>query len=205
MQFVVELAEQESQRLQEMSKNLYIFDCFGVVVSDVSTLFMNNHSEIDQEYMCKRVFRRVDTGELTNEQMYAHVAERYNLDLQSVIDEWRGYEYPLNDTLAVIREIRNLGHAVALLSNASQGYIDYLFTKFDLYKNFDKLFVSSNYRCAKPDKEFYEICVNSFDERFDKIYFTDDNPNNLIGLEQFGITPVLFTNAEDFKQIISKK
>ena len=186
MQFVVELAEQESQRLQEMSKNLYIFDCFGVVVSDVSTLFMNNHAEIDQEYMRRCVFR-------------------YNLDLQGIIDEWRGYESPLTDTLTVISELRSMGHTVALLSNASQGYIDYLFTKFDLYKYFDKLFVSSNYRCAKPEKEFYEICVNSFDERFDKIYFTDDNPNNLIGLEQFGITPVLFTNAADFKQIISKK
>lgn len=183
-----------------MNKNLYIFDCFGVVMSDVSTLFMNNHPEIDRQHMRNVVFRNVDTGKLTNEEMYAYVADRYKLNLQSVIDEWRGYEYPLTETIELISSLRDQGHTIALLSNASQGYVDYLFTKFDLYKYFDKVFVSSNYGYAKPDKELYEICINSFDEKFNKIFFADDNPNNLVSLEQFGIIPVLYTSAQNFKR-----
>lgn len=78
--------------------------------------------------------------------------------------------------------------------------MDYLFDRFDLHKYFDYKFVSSAYGTAKPDMEFYRLCLNSFAEQFDKVYFTDDNPSNLIGLEQFGITPVLFLNAQDFMQ-----
>ncbi len=185
-------------------KNLYIFDCFGVVMSDVATLFMDKYitDNAEKEFMCKSVFRKVDTGQIPHERMYEIVSERYNIDLQTVQSEWHGYEYVLNGTIEIIKQLKSQGHTVALLSNASQSYIDYLFAKFDLFKYFDKTFVSSNYNCAKPDREFYAICVQSFDEQFGKIYFTDDNPNNLVGLEQFGITPIQFKSAEYFKKAV---
>ena len=87
-------------------------------------------------------------------------------------------------------------------SNAAVSYIDYLFDKYGIRKYFDRLFVSAAYGYAKPDKEFYKLCVDSFDEPFDVVYFTDDNPVNLADLQQFGITPVLFKNAQDFAEKI---
>lgn len=184
-----------------MKKNLYIFDCFGVVIADVSTLFMNKHlNKAEQEYMRKVIFRAVDTGKITDDEMFTFVSDNYHLDKNEVIAEWRSYERTLADTVTLIKELKQQGHYVALLSNASQTYIDYLFGKFNLVDLFDATFVSSNYGVAKPDKEFYKLCVESFDEKFDKIYFTDDNPNNLVDLEQFGITPILFTSAQDFKK-----
>lgn len=184
---------------------MYIFDCFGVVISDVSTLFMNNHPEIDQAYMRKEVFRAVDTGKITNEEMFTLVSGKYNLDRSGIIAEWHGYEQVLRGTVDVVQLLKAQGHCVALLSNAEQKYIDYLFDKFGIADLFDATFVSSNYGVAKPDSEFYRLCVESFQEKFGKIYFTDDNPNNLLGLEQFGITPVLFTCPQSFAKEIGLK
>lgn len=182
-----------------MSRNLYIFDCFGVVISDVSTLFMNGRLNAEeQEYMRKHVFRSVDVGEITNEEMFDIISERYGMRREKVVKDWQSYECVLEETVELIRELKRNGQCVALLSNAWQGYIDYLFEKFELTDLFDKTFVSSNYGAAKPDEEFYRICVESFDEKFDKIYFTDDNPANLVELERFGITPILFISAKDF-------
>lgn len=185
-------------------KNLYIFDCFGVVISDVSTLFMNKYitDAAEREYMCKQVFRNVDTGAIPHERMYEIVSERYGINLPTVKSEWASYECVLNDTVEIIKQLKSQGHTVVLLSNAAVEYIDYLFDKFGLFKYFDKLFVSAKYGYAKPDKELYEICVKSFDEKFDKIYFTDDNPNNLVNLEQFGITPVLFTDINNVRKML---
>ena len=90
--------------------------------------------------------------------------------------EWADEEFVLTDTVDLIRKLRANGDTVALLSNASKEYVDYLFDRFDLNRYFDKIFVSSVYGCAKPDKVFYEICVKSFDEKFENIYFTDDTP-----------------------------
>jgi len=184
-----------------MSRNLYIFDCFGVVISDVSTLFMNKRlNKEEQDYMRKFVFRSVDVGEITNEDMFTLVSGRYGWNREEITAEWCGYEDVMLDTVDLIRELKRRGHCVALLSNAWQGYIDYLFKKFSLTDLFDKTFVSSNYGVAKPDEEFYELCVNSFDEKFDNIYFTDDNPANLKNLEKFGITPILFIDVSEFKK-----
>jgi len=186
-----------------MARKLFIFDCFGVIVSDVSTLFMKNHLNSDeQRYMCQNVFRAVDTGKIKMDEMFAIVAERYNLDINEIKREWKSLEYVLEDTVKVIERLHSKGHCIALLSNADADYVDYLFKKFDIHKHFDYEFVSSKYGYAKPDKEFYKLCVDSFDEQFDAVYFTDDNPVNLQGIAQFGITPVLFTNAREFAEKI---
>lgn len=183
-----------------MGRKLFIFDCFGVVVSDVSTLFMNARSFNDEQtqFMRKQIFRNVDVGALTMEQMFNRTSEHFCFDKAKMIEEWTGYEYVLEDTIELIKRLKNDGHCVALLSNADVKYVDYLFDKFQINDLFDYKFVSSSYGYAKPDMEFYKLCVDSFTEQFDEVYFTDDNPANLVDLEQFGITPVLFTSAQDF-------
>lgn len=190
-----------------MSRKLYIFDCFGVVVSDVSTLWMEklNFSDEQIQFMRKEVFRNVDVGVIPLSQVFDITAERFGFDKAQMIEEWINLEYPLTDTLRVIEHLRSQGHVIALLSNADAAYVDYLFDRFDARKYFDYVFVSSVYGCAKPDKEFYKLCVDSFTEQFETVYFTDDNPVNLENLEQFGITPILFKNARDFAQKIGLK
>ena len=135
--------------------------------------------------------------------MYSQLATLGGVSKQSVVDEWEQLASVFTDTVEVIKRIRQRGDAVALLSNASVEWIDYLFTKFDLNQYFDKIFVSARYGVAKPDREFYQICLDSFTEKFEKIYFTDDNEINLKNLEELGITPVLFTTAEQFEKTIN--
>lgn len=181
-------------------KKLFIFDCFGVVVTDVSAQWMDVHcTEQQKDYIRKEIFRKVDTAAITHDQMYCLLAAQIGVAKQAVIDEWEQLLTVKYDTIELIEKLRKQGHVVSLLSNASVEYIDYLFTKFDLYKHFDKIFVSARYGCAKPDREFYKICMDSFTEKFEKIYFTDDNPVNLCDLEEFGITAVQFTSAKQFE------
>lgn len=189
-----------------MSRKLFIFDCFGVVVSDVSTLWMDGRFNDEQvEFMRKKVFRSLDVGAITMEQMFEQTCSHFGLNKSQMIAEWTSYEYPLTDTIDVIKRLREQGHCIVLLSNAAVSYVDYLFDKFDLHKYFDFKFVSAAYGYAKPDKEFYKLCVDSFDEQFEATYFTDDNPNNLVDLQQFGITPILFKNAKDFAEKVGLK
>ena len=165
-------------------RKLFIFDCFGVVVSDVSTQWMDRHfDETQKQYIRSHYFRSVDTAVMSQDELYEGLAAEYGMSKQSIIDEWNELIFVKRDTLETIKRLRKQGDVVALLSNASVEYIDYLFTKFDLYKYFDKIFVSAQYGYAKPDREFYQICLDSFTEKFDKIYFADDNVNNLKNIE----------------------
>ena len=186
-------------------RKLFLFDCFGVVLSEVSSLWLKRHCNEEQTvYARKAIFRELDMGHISPDEMYAQLATLANVSKQSVIDEWEQLASVFTDTVEVIKRIRARGDAVALLSNASVEWIDYLFTRFDLYQYFDKIFVSAHYGVAKPDREFYQICLDSFTEKFEKIYFTDDNPVNLQNLEEMGITPILFTTAAQFEKEIEK-
>lgn len=186
-----------------MSRKLFLFDCFGVIFSEVSTLFLNNHLDAEKQlYMRQHVFRKLDLGLIDMEQMFVQLAEISQMNIDDVKREWTSHEKLFTDTIEVIKRIRAQGHCVALLSNAAVDYVDYLFDKHDLRKYFDRIFVSAAYGYAKPDKEFYKLCVDSFDEQFEVTYFTDDNPHNLEDIKQFGITPVLFKDAKDFAERI---
>lgn len=185
-----------------MDKNLYLFDCFGVVLTEVSTLSMREFTDEQRRYMREQVFRRVDTGEAEMEYIFTTVADKFGYDKERFRSEWKSYERVNYDTVALIDELRAQGGTIALLSNANADYIDYLFKRFDLYRHFDKVFVSSSFRVAKPDIAFYKLCLDGFGEKFDEIYFTDDNPQNLVGLGALGITPILFASAEQLRKLL---
>lgn len=183
-----------------MGRKLFIFDCFGVVISEVSSLMEKHLSDEQKRYMRTQIYRKLDLGKIGMDEMFDTLSELCGMSVEQTKKEWTSNEALFTDTIEVIKRLKAQGHCIALLSNAAVSYIDYLFGKYDLFKYFDRVFVSAKYGYAKPDKELYKLCVDSFDEQFENIYFTDDNPNNLVDLEQFGITPVLFKNAKDFAE-----
>ena len=135
------------------------FDCFGVVLSEVSTLSMRGFTDEQRQYMREQVFRRVDTGEAEMECIFTTAAERFGYDKEKFRSEWKRNERVNHDTVALIDELRAQGGTIALLSNANAGYIDCLFKRFDLYRHFDKVFVSSSFRVSQARYLRFTNCV----------------------------------------------
>lgn len=179
-------------------RKLFLFDCFGVIISEVSKLMDSYLNDEQKVYMRQSIYRKLDTGKISMEEMYAVLSNLSGMSVEQTKREWANREQLFTDTIEVVKRLKAQGHCIALLSNAAVDYIDYLFDKYGLNKYFDKVFVSAKYGCAKPDVEFYKLCLDGFDEQFERIYFTDDRADNLVGLESLGITPVLFKGAEDF-------
>lgn len=181
-------------------KNLYLFDCFGVVISDVSTLWMNKRFNQEQtKYAREKVFTQVDCGNVSFDDAMGILANMCGIEKHLVYQEWDDLTYVLTDTVKVLMQLKNQG-TVALLSNAASDYLHELFDRFDLNRCFHKLFVSAEMGCAKPHKEIYEQCLASFDEKFDQVYFVDDNPQNLEQPAKLGIKTLQFTTAEKLKK-----
>lgn len=182
-------------------RNLYIFDCFGVVLSEVSALWMEKHfNKIQQQQIRQEVFRKVDCGVFPFDKSFEILGVMCGISAQQARKEWDECMFLNRETIDVIDALRNKGQVTALLSNASRQYVNSLFDQFNLWDKFDKIFVSQDYGVAKPDRRFYEICLENFDEKFGKIYFIDDNEVNLIEPEKLGVIPILFTSANQLKR-----
>ena len=177
-------------------KNLLIFDCFGVVCSEIAPVWFGQHFEPEEAKRLKSLyFARADRGDTDIETLIERLAVGLGFDAEDIRREWGevfSLNHPLLDKIRLLRR----EHHVALLSNAPEGLVERIFDHFGLWEQFDRVFISSHYHMAKPDREFYGLCLNAFDGQYDRAFMIDDNLANLDGLEPIGITPIHFTSNE---------
>ena len=180
-----------------MSENkLYIFDCFGVIFGEIAPTFFNRHFQPDEAAELKeKFFVPADLGESTLDEIFDNISEETGLKVEDIKKEWDELIVLNKEIIPVIEKLHK-NNTVILLSNAPLGFVEKLMSEYKLEYLFDKMFISCNLKISKPNPEIYLHCVNSFENKFDKVYMIDDNLKNLEPLPAIGITPVLFTSTQ---------
>lgn len=186
-----------------MKKRLVIFDCFGVIFGEIGPRIVRKYAKDgdDVASIKEKLFVPADLGQITYDELITSIAEHFNVTAQTVYDDWQSFVKLNEELVSLIEKIRETA-TVALLSNASKGFVESLFEKYNLIRLFDEMVISCNIGMAKPDKEIYKYCVSRFECEFDEIYMIDDNAVNIDGLETIGITPVLFTGNESVMHLV---
>ena len=88
------------------------------------------------------------------------------------------------DTLNIITRLKDGNNMICLLSNLKLIDYEYLRNVIDIGL-FDKLFLSYEMHCAKPDREIYEEVIQELGTN--DFYFFDDSIENIIGASSLGI------------------
>lgn len=177
-------------------KNLFIFDCFGVICSEIAPVWFGRHFEAGEAKRLKaHYFACADRGDTDIETLIERLAQGLGFDAGDIRREW-GEIFSLNRPLLEYIHTLRKAHHVALLSNAPEGLVERIFDHFDLWKKFDRVFISSHYRMAKPERAFYQLCLDAFRGQYDRAFMIDDNLVNLDGLEEIAITPIRFTSNQ---------
>ncbi len=179
-----------------MKNKLIIFDCFGVIFGEIAPLFFSRHFEGDEAVTLKdKYFIPADMGLITRDELFNLMAEELAMDKQAILDEWEKL-IKLNIDMPPVIEALGKKYDVALLSNAPEGFVERLMKEYELEHLFDKIFISSALKMAKPQPEIYKHCVSAFGKEYEEIYMIDDNLKNLEVLPDLGITGVHFTSID---------
>lgn len=177
--------------------NLYIFDCFGVLMPDTATeWFFKRYGALEGAALKKRYFDSADRDGTTIDSLVARLERDLRVPASVIWQEWSELTVINNELLQTIRSLKD-GHRTALLSNAPSGIQERIFKKFGLSDFFDVTVVSGDVRIAKPDPAIYKLCTQAFCERFDGIYMIDDNPVNLQAAQNLGMIPHLYRNNSE--------
>lgn len=186
-----------------MKKRLVIFDCFGVIFGEIGPRIVRKYAKDGDDVAAikEKLFLPADLGQVTYDELLSNIAKEFNVEKQEILDTWNSFVKLNEELVPLIEKIRETA-TVALLSNASKGFVEPLFEKYNLTHLFDEMVVSANIGMAKPDKEIYKYCVSRFDCQFDEIFMIDDNAVNLDGLETIGITPVLFESNDSVRKLL---
>ena len=177
-------------------KPLLIFDCFGVICTEIAPIWFAKHFAPDEAKQLKaRYFSGADRGDVDLPALITRLSQGLGFSEEQIRREW-GEGFALNEPLLEkLRTLRKTCH-LALLSNAPKGLVEGIFDHYGLWELFDRVFISSHYHMAKPDQAFYRLCTDAFRGSYDKAFMIDDNMGNLEGLEEQSITPILFTDNE---------
>lgn len=186
-----------------MIKNI-IFD-IGNVLLKFDRDYLLSHFYMGEEYelLKEKTFHNwelLDEDALSLEEYDKDVLNNLPPHLQSfamsVLHNWEYYMEYTEGTIDLIRELKQKGYKLYILSNMTRHFInrDY---KFPILKEFDGIVYSAPIKMLKPNAEIYDYILNKFDLNPEECLFIDDMEKNLAGAARFGIKTFHYKNNTD--------
>lgn len=98
-------------------------------------------------------------------------------------------------TLALLRELRAVGHGMHFLSNMPAPFADHLEQANPLAQWFESGVFSGRVKHSKPGVEIFRLAEQRFNARPEELVFLDDHPANIEAARALGWEAILFTDA----------
>lgn len=180
-----------------------VFDMGGVLIrwNPEDMLRQYELSRQDMEILNRELFKSVewiqqDRGILSEEELArlvcARIPERLHQPVKTLVYGWhRRHLSPMPGMAELVRELKEAGYHIYLLSNASLALREY-FPRIPGSECFDKLMVSAEEKLLKPSHEIFERLYEKFGLNPGQCWFIDDSPQNVEGAIQTGMGGSVF-------------
>jgi putative hydrolase of the HAD superfamily len=105
-------------------------------------------------------------------------------------------------TLALMRDIKNAGLALGILSNMPHDFLAWLRTHIPLFDRLDAAVFSCEEKTIKPERRIYEILRSRLGCEYGEIVFFDDVPVNVEKAAELGIRACLWKGSEAARETL---
>ena len=184
-----------------MTQNL-IFDMGGVLIHwDPSRIVERLGIEgEDARLLLREVFREVewpslDRGAMSETEAIAAICARLPERLHAAVERcvywWRDPLWPIEGMEELLRELKDLGYPIYLLSNATSALHEY-FPRIPGSDCFVGGLVSADHKLLKPQHEIFELLYKTFALDPAECFFIDDYPPNIDGAIVTGMSGAVY-------------
>jgi HAD superfamily hydrolase (TIGR01509 family) len=135
--------------------------------------------------------------------MFANIGAETGVDPKQIRREWMEMVTIDKEMVDFIKKVKK-SYPVYLLSNALSDFLREILDKNDLWGLFDEVFISAEMHLAKPDPEFFRVCLKRIGAMAEMAVMIDDNAKNLEGAREVGIDTILFKDNESFQAEFKK-
>ena len=179
-----------------------VFDMGGVLIKFDRAFFIrrlgvDSHDEeaLMNEVFCSLEWARMDRGSLTEEEaarsICARLPERLHLAAERLVTMWERPILEVDGMYELVKELKDKGYKVYLLSNASVRQHEY-WPRIPASELFDGKLISSDVHLVKPQPEIYRLFCDTFHVLPEECFFIDDSPQNIEGAYEAGIQGAIF-------------
>lgn len=184
-----------------MIRNI-LFDMGQVLIRFDRDYFMTRLgvSAEDKPLLMREVFLSVewvqmDRGILREEEAFLSISQRLPQRLhdaaQKLISMWDRPILEVEGMYDLVKELKELGYGIYLLSNASIRQHEY-WPRIPASRFFDGKLISADHHVIKPQPEIYRLCLEKFGLQAEECFFIDDAPANIEGALYCGIPGAVF-------------
>lgn len=190
-------------------KNI-LFDMGDVLIRFDRNLFMERLglSAGEQALLMKEVYlshewAKLDWGRITDEMAVMRICRRVPEHLHDAVRRlvmmWDRPILPVEGMETLIRELKEKGYHLYLLSNASVRQHEY-WPRVPGNECFDGTLISADVRLVKPQPEIYAYACCRFRIHAEESLFIDDSPINVEGAARVGMQGIVFHgDAEELR------
>ena len=165
----------------------YFIDRLGVSPEDKSLLMREVFQSLE--------WARMDRGSLTDEEAGESVCSRLPVRLhdaaKKLVSMWDRPILPIPGMEELIRELKQRGYGIYLLSNASLRQHAY-WPRIGASRFFDGCLISADEKVVKPQPEIYRLLLERFGLCPEECFFIDDVPANVEGALFCGLHGAVF-------------
>ncbi len=131
------------------------------------------------------------------ESMVASAPHHESKIKEVLADGWMDILTLKTESSDFLKKLKSEGYKIYLLSNFSQVGFEYITKKYDFFDYIDGKVVSYEHKLTKPEPEIYDLIIKTYNLVPAETIFIDDNKNNILASQKFGIKTILFENIED--------
>lgn len=171
-----------------MIRNL-IFDLGGVLVRWEPAEFIRHAlgNNPRAEAVCRAVFEstiwpEVDRGTISEAEGAEDVLRRHPEMAEEIATLFSGYKkylVPLEENVALLKEMKNRGYRLYLLSNVGEAVWSFVTERDPHLELFDGRILSYQEGTIKPEKEIYQRLLDRYELEPEESLFIDDRAENI--------------------------
>lgn len=192
-----------------MIKNV-IFDFGGVLITfDPHPFLQALYQDEEKARRCYDVIVRspewnqMDRGLLRVEEAQQRFILRepgLKAEILHFFQNWEGMFQPLEDTVAILAELKARGVGLFAISNFIEELWGVLSPRFSFFTYFEGIVLSYQLKMAKPDLAIYAHCLQEYNLRPEECLFIDDLQANVEGAKHAGLHALPFQSSRQLRQ-----
>lgn len=116
-------------------------------------------------------------------------------DIQFLLDHWDEMLVPIDETIGLLRRLKEQNYGLFLISNFHLRAYDRVFRRYPFFQLFDGILISSHVKLLKPGPEIFNRLLHDYSLTAESCLFIDDTPANVSGAQSVGMAGLVFQNA----------
>lgn len=198
-----------------MIKNI-IFDLGNVIISWNPKYIVSHYTSDEdvQDELMTNLFGSphwlsFDEGSLTREQVISNVREtlpeEHHPTVHDMVHHWHKHAPPIPGMEELVRELKEQGYQIYLLSNTNIHFDEYKDT-IPALQYFDGYYISAKAKLMKPQREIYHDFLKTFSLTASESIFIDDIADNIASAIDVGLDGYIFDgNVEKLRKYLAEK